>query len=331
MLALLSGRRAGEAGSLSAGVHSGDLADGRGSALQQETWLLSFIDILTLLLTLFVLLVAYQQHDGTVLSPDAAGPQTQVATAEAVAAATVEPATAAATDTTTDMSTEPAAPAGMAFDLTLHPALQAHVEVSASSDAINLEINDSILFDIASAELTGDGRQLLAQLATLLAQYPQDISVEGHTDNLPIQSRLFPSNWDLSATRAVVVTRELASHGIDAARLRAIGYGDHHPRADNSTAEGRARNRRVSFILHASAMTADNQSTIDPSATQHTVTLPYGVDDITATRIARDTPGQPVSNALDAGPLGLEGLGMEKSGLYASALQDTASDHSGQY
>jgi len=127
------------------------------------------------------------------------------------------------------------------------------VEVTRRQDAVNLEIGDEILFARGSAALEPGGEALLAELAKLLRQQPTTISVEGHTDNAPIRNGRFASNWELSAARATNVTRQLIAHAVDPSRLRAIGHADTKPRADNATAEGRARNRRVSLVLHVPA------------------------------------------------------------------------------
>ena len=129
-------------------------------------------------------------------------------------------------------------------------ALGKRIELTTDQDNVNLEISDNILFDPGSATLKPNGQQLLNELAGLLAAQDYSVSVEGHSDDVPFASARFPSNWELSATRATNVTRYLIAHGITAARLRAIGYADTHPRTDNTSVEGRARNRRVSLVLH---------------------------------------------------------------------------------
>ncbi|MBF0255842.1 MAG: OmpA family protein [Gammaproteobacteria bacterium] len=123
------------------------------------------------------------------------------------------------------------------------------VTLSTSETQVRLETRDNILFADASAELTASGAELLIELASLLARHPGVISVEGHADSRPITSGVYPSNWELSSARAASVVRYLVGRGIGAERLRAIGYGDTRPRADNDTTEGRAANRRVSLVL----------------------------------------------------------------------------------
>lgn len=128
-------------------------------------------------------------------------------------------------------------------------ALGTRIEVTTHQDSINLEISDNILFEPGSATLKPLGQQLLDELAALLVNQHYSVSVEGHTDNIPIDNLRFASNWELSSTRATNVTRYLIVRGITASRLRAVGYADTRPRTDNTTAEGRARNRRVSLVL----------------------------------------------------------------------------------
>jgi chemotaxis protein MotB len=132
-------------------------------------------------------------------------------------------------------------------------ALGKRVEITDRQDRVDLEVSDDILFDPGSASLSPLGQQLLAELAALLRQQGFAISVEGHTDSRPIRNARFASNWELSAARATSVTRELIEHAVEPGRVRAVGYADTRPRADNSAPEGRARNRRVALVLHVPA------------------------------------------------------------------------------
>lgn len=93
------------------------------------------------------------------------------------------------------------------------------------------------------------GAKVLARLAPTFMAPGQMISVEGHTDNVPISTDAFPSNWELSVSRASRVVRYLAECGVPANRLRAIGYGETRPLADNSDDQGRTANRRVSIVI----------------------------------------------------------------------------------
>ena len=124
-----------------------------------------------------------------------------------------------------------------------------HLKTSRVAAGLQLEVSDKILFAEGSAELKIEGRNLLSELAQVLLKHQGLISVEGHTDNRPISSSQFPSNWELSSGRATTVTRYLISHGLDPTKLRSVGYADTRPLDTNATTEGRKRNRRVSLVL----------------------------------------------------------------------------------
>jgi len=134
--------------------------------------------------------------------------------------------------------------------------LSERVAMRVRPSAVSLDISDSILFGPASAALSEPGLALLQELATVLRTLPYRLSVEGHTDNVPIKTALYPSNWELSSARAARVTRKLIEQGVVPDRIRAIGYGDTRPRAGNDSAVGRAENRRVTFVLRIDADSA---------------------------------------------------------------------------
>jgi chemotaxis protein MotB len=111
-------------------------------------------------------------------------------------------------------------------------------------------LTDKLLFDSGQATLQPAGDPLLEEVATLLnVDKTHPITVEGNTDNQPIATSQFPSNWELSTARATTVVRFLIAHGVSAGRLAAAGYAALHPVDSNGTAAGRARNRRVDIVL----------------------------------------------------------------------------------
>ncbi len=113
-----------------------------------------------------------------------------------------------------------------------------------------VELAENILFDSGKDKLKPEGEEALAQVASVLSSIEQrDFQIAGHTDNIPIKSAKFPSNWELSTARAVEVTRFLANKGVDASRLSAAGYADTQPVASNSDADGRRQNRRIEIVL----------------------------------------------------------------------------------
>jgi len=114
---------------------------------------------------------------------------------------------------------------------------------------LEIDIKSSILFKSGGAQLSEDAEDVLAIIASLLNTYPNDIQVEGFTDDVPISTRFFPSNWELSSSRAASVVHLFEAEGLDPKRMLAIGYGQHRPIADNTSEAGRNANRRVNLVV----------------------------------------------------------------------------------
>ncbi len=123
------------------------------------------------------------------------------------------------------------------------------VRVTQSPRGITVEINASLLFNSGNAVLQPQSSDALAAVAKILAEVDNPIQVEGHSDNIPISSPAFPSNWELSSARAGSVVRLFAELGVPTTRMVAIGYADNQPMDTNATPEGRARNRRVNVLI----------------------------------------------------------------------------------
>lgn len=129
---------------------------------------------------------------------------------------------------------------------------QGKVKVIETSRGVTIEINDSILFSPGQAVLQRPVIDAMTAVAEVLAPTEFPVTIEGHTDNIPIKTSQFPSNWELSAVRATTVLRLFADAGVNASRLTAIGYADTRPVEPNFLPEGRARNRRVSILIDSS-------------------------------------------------------------------------------
>ena len=113
-----------------------------------------------------------------------------------------------------------------------------------------VELAENILFDSGRADLKQEGQAALTEVASVLASIgDRDFQIAGHTDNIPIKSAKFPSNWHLSSARALTVAIYLADHGVPPVRLSAAGYADTQPAAPNDTPEGRQQNRRIEIVL----------------------------------------------------------------------------------
>lgn len=137
--------------------------------------------------------------------------------------------------------------------------LQAYIDEHGLNDKVSVNIEDRgvvlsfqdvALFSLGSAELTANARVLINQIGQILLSTTQFIRVEGHTDNLPINTREFPSNWELSSARANSVLQQLIRElNFPQYRLSATGYGEFRPRAANDSIENRQRNRRVDIVV----------------------------------------------------------------------------------
>jgi chemotaxis protein MotB len=157
---------------------------------------------------------------------------------------------------------------------------------------IEVEIKTDILFPSASAQLEPGAVGVIEKLGEALAPFPNPIRVEGHTDNRPIKTVAFISNWELSAARAGSVVRVLASRGVEPNRLAVIGYGDNRPTHPNDTVEGRNANRRVVVVI----LSTDTSSSPSPSTQNPAASLdpaaPPAVGESTAPP-ALAVPGEP--------------------------------------
>ena len=125
------------------------------------------------------------------------------------------------------------------------------IKVTQTKLWVEIEINASVLYSSGSAELEIEAYTPLKKLAAVLKKLPNHIDVEGHTDNLPINTPVYPSNWELSASRAASVVHLFAQQGIPPDRLAAIGFGQFRPKGDNKTLKGRRQNRRVKVVILA--------------------------------------------------------------------------------
>ena len=123
------------------------------------------------------------------------------------------------------------------------------VYVTVDQRGVVVSFKDTALFPPASADLTERARKSLNVFAAYLFGLPNDLIIEGHTDNQPISTARFPSNWELSSARASAVARFLESEGVKGRRMHVVGYGPYRPRFRNNTPEKRALNRRIDVII----------------------------------------------------------------------------------
>lgn len=119
---------------------------------------------------------------------------------------------------------------------------------------VEIEMKSSLLFGSGSANMSDEALRVLWKVARPIRRISNPIHVEGFTDNIPINTFEYPSNWELSAARAASVVHLFMKYGIDPSRMAAVGYGEHHPIAGNDSAEGRDANRRVVVVVQSRAL-----------------------------------------------------------------------------
>ncbi len=204
---------------------------------EDELWLMSYADLFTLLVAVFVLVLAGAQinekkYDAVAKSIGAAldsRPENVVLVLD---------------------QTEVLRALSTAVDAA---GLGNLVSVQMTGKGVELTANSELMFESGQAVIGEQGAALMRTVASILQPLPCVVAVGGHTDDLPIASKVFPSNWELSATRASGVVRMLQEQGIEARRLTAVGYADTRPAAALDAAEGveaaRARNRRVVLLI----------------------------------------------------------------------------------
>jgi len=125
----------------------------------------------------------------------------------------------------------------------------ADIAINGNETWVEISLNSNLLFSSGSAFPSEQARPIITRIANILEGYENPVHVEGFTDNVPINSEVFPSNWELSAARSATVVRLLTESGVEPDRLAAIGYGEYQPIASNESAEGRNLNRRVVLVV----------------------------------------------------------------------------------
>ena len=128
--------------------------------------------------------------------------------------------------------------------------LQEEIDLAFTREGLVMRLSEHTLFDLGKADIATEALPLLEKIGAIISKTAYQIRIEGHTDNLPIHTEMFPSNWELSTARAVNVLRHfIRNHSIDPQRLAAEGFSEFHPLVANDSAENRAKNRRVEIIF----------------------------------------------------------------------------------
>ena len=135
------------------------------------------------------------------------------------------------------------------------------IEIRQNPLWLEIEIQSNVLFLSGSAQLEQSSIPIVTKMGEILSRYPNPLMVEGFTDNIPIVSSIFPSNWELSSARAASVVRLFEDSGVDSVRMSSVGFGEHRPIQSNDTEEGRAKNRRVIIVVMSDLRTDDATNT----------------------------------------------------------------------
>jgi len=242
-----------------------------------ERWVISYADLLTLLLATFVVLYASSQRDrhkadevaksflqafqgmppaittptptgsrGVLQHQDSAVPKPKETPGDSKLPKTMTHQLSDSMQTLQALQ--------MKLSALFQPMIEKHqMTVTSAPLTLTIQLDASVLFPSGEADLTPQGTALLKQVAAGFVSLPDGfrIVVQGYTDNQPIATAQFPSNWSLSAERAVTVVALFVASGVQGEQLAAEGFGEFSPVADNSTDAGRAQNRRVVVVVHA--------------------------------------------------------------------------------
>ncbi len=214
-----------------------------------DEWVMTYGDMMSLLLTFFVLIVSFSSMQETKFNEAAASLRDAFGILG-------HPESVIEFNTPIIPKHNPEArDADVLYEvrsvekMIMEDGLENQVAVEVKEDGVLFRIQAPFMFASGSAELTSAPRDLLARMARMFHKFPYQVSIQGHTDNVPIRSNRYPSNWELSAARAVSVARYFQSLGVPPENLEAVGYGEYRPLAPNDTPEGRKRNRRVEVFL----------------------------------------------------------------------------------
>ena len=215
-----------------------------------DDWVMTYGDMMSLLLTFFVLIVSFSSMQETKFQQaanslrDAFG---VLVTPESVIAFN-DPLVP--NHNPTDEESDVIYEVRNVEKMILEMGVDKQISVEVRDDGVLFRLDAPFLFRSGGAELAEEPKGVLEEMSKFFTKFPYKIEIKGHTDDIPIASERFPSNWDLSAARAVTVARYFQSVGMPPERIAATGFGEFHPIADNTTAEGREKNRRVEIFLH---------------------------------------------------------------------------------
>lgn len=216
-----------------------NIQDTEPSREQGDGWVISFLDMMILVLTFFVAFIATQMPSPKFLGEQSSSADTEVVTTRGEAGGPISGKN----------SSNLIAPISSLPSSIDEAAEHGRVDINQSNDGVTLTIDDRFVFPSGSADISAEGSRTIEKLVPLLKDLEGKIEVFGHTDNIPIRTEQFETNWELSSARAVNIVRLFIMEGIDENRLRAVGVAHTQPIATNATELGRAKNRRVEIQI----------------------------------------------------------------------------------
>ena len=216
---------------------------------EEEGWLLTYLDVITLMLVMMVVMLSQAGPPGSQPQgpPDPAPPGTAAAAQAGVAStASAAPALIALPVLKPETIARQDSPAqGLPLQ-----TLGQEVDVSEDANAVRFRLSSEFLFQPGGADLTQAGYPVLDELIPVLNADPTlRLVIEGHTDNTPVRSARFPSNWELSTSRAAAVARYLVEHGVAPQRIQASGFADTRPIGGKDNPVDQRANRRVDLVM----------------------------------------------------------------------------------
>lgn len=214
-----------------------------------ERWLLTYSDLITLLMIFFIVMYAMSNVDVKKYTALAQSMSIAMGGGKSIIGSSDN----ASIKETTPVTTEEDKLSNLKKDVDKYlsdAGLSGNVSTQMDERGLVIRMENSILFDSGKADIKPEARSILIKIGQTLNKMENYIRVEGHTDNIPIRSSSFKSNWDLSAMRATNVVELFVNESkISPARLSEVGYGEYRPVADNSNEAGRAKNRRVDIVI----------------------------------------------------------------------------------
>ena len=222
-------------------------------------WMTTFSDLMTLLLTFFILLYSFSNLDVVKFQNIAKALQSALTGQGAITIfendsppgdTPLEEMNPSPDHLSESLSRETKEIYEKVYNFIENEGLEAEVTLRADHRGVIIDIKDTILFDSGEATLKTTSKNILEKVTKLINEFKNNIIIEGHTDNVPMHNRQFPSNWELSAIRATTVVRYFAEErGINPKRLSVGGYGEYNPIAPNDSDENRSLNRRVNILI----------------------------------------------------------------------------------